>query len=64
MQNVRILVVIIAANWSESEISNMGDSIELMFHFNMAPNKFMGFDDDSQIKLNKYVAKLLQKGGQ
>ncbi|MDJ0660010.1 MAG: hypothetical protein QNJ42_11055 [Crocosphaera sp.] len=57
-----IAVVIIAQNWSASELENIDDQIDLIFHFDMSPNKFNGFDDDSQIKLNKYIEGILNNG--
>ena len=35
---------------------------DLIFHFNMSPNRFIGFDEDSQIELNRYVASILGGG--
>jgi hypothetical protein len=58
----RIIVVIIAENWSAAELQTIGAQIDLIFHFNMSPNKFMGFDEAAQIRLNKYIASIL--GGQ
>lgn len=57
-----IVAVIIAENWSASELQTIGAQIDLVFHFNMSPNKFMGFDEDAQIRFNKYIASIL--GGQ
>ena len=54
-----IAAVIIAQNWSTSELGNMNDHIDLIFHFNMSPNKFNGFDEASQITLNKYIEGVL-----
>jgi HAMP domain-containing protein len=54
-----IAVVIVAENWSPIEIKTIDDSIDIIFHFNMSPNKFEGFDEDSQIMLNQHIAKLL-----
>ena len=51
--------VIIAQNWSSLELGNIDDQIDLIFHFDMSPNKFVGFDDSAQIKLNKYVEEIL-----
>lgn len=57
-RNDHIVVVIVAENWSPREIHAIGNSIDLMFHVNMSPNKFVGFDDDAQVKLNQYVNKI------
>jgi hypothetical protein len=54
-----IMVVIIAQNWSASELGNINDRIDLIFHFNMSPNKFQGFDERTQIGLNKYIEGIL-----
>ncbi len=59
LPNYRIIVVIIAENWSAREITSITDQIDAIFHFNMSPNKFTGFDDSAQIKLNKLVEKVL-----
>ena len=56
-----IAAVIVAQNWSPTEINNIDDQIDLIFHFNMSPNKFDGFDEDAQIKLNQYVHKILNR---
>lgn len=57
-----IVVVIIAENWSTSEIATIGNLIDMVLHFNMSPNKFVGFDDEAQIKFNRYVAQILEEG--
>lgn len=54
--------VIIAQNWSASELGNIDDQIDLVFHFDMSPNKFNGFDEDSQIRMNKYIEGVLNNG--
>jgi len=54
--------VIIARNWSIFELGNIDDQIDLIFHFDWNPNKFSGFDDDAQIRLNKYVEGILNNG--
>ena len=58
VQNPHLVVVIIAENWSPEELLTIDKSIDIIFHFNMNPNKFFGFDDDSQQKLNKYIETL------
>lgn len=60
--NVHIAVIIIAQNWSPIELKTISDEIDIVFHFNMSPNKFVGFDEDSQVKLNKYIESILKKG--
>ena len=57
--NCHIVVIIIAENWSKSEMTTMGNQIDEIFHFDMSPNKFIGFDEDAQIKFNKYIVKIL-----
>lgn len=57
-----IMAVIIAQNWSALELENIDDQIDLIFHFDMSPNKFNGFDEDSQIQLNKYIEGILTNG--
>jgi len=54
--NIRVIV---AENWSASEITNIDAQIDMIFHFNMNPNKFMGFNEEAQIKFNKYMATIL-----
>lgn len=56
-----IVAVIVARNWSSAEIGDINDRTDLIFHFNMSPNKFDGFDEDSQIRLNRYVQKMLNR---
>jgi hypothetical protein len=60
LDNYHIAVIIVAENWSVSEISTITNEIDQIFHFNMSPNKFHGFDDDSQITLNKYIENILK----
>jgi len=55
LENYHIAVVIVAENWSSAEMKVIDDAIDLIFHFDMSPNQFVGFDDDSQVKFNKYV---------
>jgi len=61
VENSHIIVVIIAENWSPEELNTIDVIAEFIFHFNMNPNKFTGFDDESQQKLNKYIDRLLKK---
>lgn len=58
----KIIVIIVAENWSVSEIENLDNLVDLIFHFNMNPYIFEGFDDESQIKLNKFVGGILNGG--
>jgi hypothetical protein len=58
MQNPHLVVVIIAENWSPEELNTIDKTIDAVFHFNMNPNKFAGFDDETQQKLNKYIESL------
>ena len=60
LDNYHIAVIIVAENWSVSEISTITNEIDQIFHFNMSPNKFHGFDDESQIVFNKYIEKVLK----
>lgn len=55
---VKFAVVIIADNWAPSELQSIQDKIDIVFYFNMNPNKFFGFDEESQISLNKYLETL------
>lgn len=57
-RNDHIIVVIIAENWSPREIETIDNAIDLIFHFNMSPNGFEGFDESAQIKLNQYIEKI------
>jgi hypothetical protein len=56
------IVIIIAENWSESEITTIDCEIDLVFYFNMNPNKFYGFDEESQVRLNKYIESIFRLG--
>ncbi len=56
-----IVVVIVAENWSVSEIQSITDQIDMIFHFNMSPNKFMGFDEKSQVELNRFIQDIFNK---
>ena len=57
--NYHMAAVIIARNWSTSELENINDQIDLVFHFDLNPNTFGGFDENAQIKLNKYIEGIL-----
>lgn len=57
-KNDHIVVVIVAENWSPREIETIDNAIDLIFHFNMSPNEFEGFDESAQIKLNQYIEKI------
>jgi hypothetical protein len=59
INNYHIVVIIVAENWSASEIATIDNQIDMIFHFNMNPNKFRGFDEESQIKFNKYMTTIL-----
>lgn len=54
-----IVAVIIAQNWSPRELENIANQIDQVFHFSMSPNSFVGFDDDSQYRFNRYVESVL-----
>lgn len=54
-ESARFIGVIIAENWSPSELQSIEDKIDIVFYFNMNPNKFFGFDEKSQISLNRYI---------
>ena len=54
-----IVAVIIAENWSPTEIETIGSQIDMIFHFNMSPNRFMGFSEEAQVDFNKYIASIL-----
>lgn len=56
----RVVIVIVAANWSVTEIDNLDVHIDLIFHFDMSPYHFQGFDDESQIRLNRFVKDVLE----
>ncbi len=57
-----MIAVIVALNWSVTELDNIDDQIDKVFHFNMNPNKFVGFDEASQIQLNRYIQGVLDNG--
>lgn len=59
VSNCKIAVTIVAENWSVSEIGNLDNLVDLIFHFNMNPYIFEGFDDNSQVKLNQFVGGIL-----
>ncbi|MFH0824052.1 MAG: hypothetical protein V2B18_14980 [Pseudomonadota bacterium] len=59
VQTPHIAAVIIAENWSGSDMDTIKDQIDLLFYFDMNPNRFLGFDEDRQIEFNKYMASIL-----
>ena len=62
IKDYHIVVIIIAENWSASEIRTIDNEIDMIFHFNMSPNKFIGFDEEAQVKFNKYIETILGGG--
>jgi len=56
-----IVVVIVAENWSPREIETIDNAIDLIFHFNMSPNAFEGFDESAQVTLNQYIEKIFSE---
>lgn len=62
VSDCHVVVVIIAENWSPAEISAIGAQIDMIIHFNMSPNRFTGFDEDAQVRLNKYIVSILGGG--
>lgn len=60
--NCHIVAVIVAENWSLAEINTIGTQIDVVFHFNMSPNNFTGFDEGAQVSLNKYMVSILGGG--
>ena len=54
-----IASVIIAENWSETEIDEQTVKHGTVFHFDESPNNFAGFDRVSQRKLNELVEKVI-----
>ena len=59
VDNFHIIGVIIAENWSASELKVIGSHLDMVFHFNMSPNQFTGFDEEAQIRLNRFVSTIL-----
>jgi len=57
-----IIATIVALNWSVNELGNMNGQIDKVYHFNMNPNKFVGFDEASQVQLNRYIQGILDNG--
>jgi nheIR len=63
VENPHIMAVIIAENWSPIELVAIDNLIDIIFHFNMSPNNFFGFDDKSQVRLNKYIESIFRPKG-
>lgn len=55
-----IAVVIVATNWSNSEIASILKDIDIVFHFDMNPNELSILDDDSQREINIYIERILK----
>jgi hypothetical protein len=45
--------------YPEQECDYLLSSCSQIFYFERSPNNFEGFDDESQIKLNKYIESIL-----
>ena len=60
-EKYHISAVIIAQNWSVSELEHIAKQMDLIFHFDMNPNQFDGFDEKTQVRLNKYIEGLLNE---
>lgn len=58
-----LAVVIIAQNWSVSEIDVIQSEINRVFYYDMNPNMFNGFDEKSQIEFNRFVEEILNDEG-
>ena len=54
-----ICLIIIAKNWSPREIESIEGLIDTVFHFDVNPNIFSGFDDGNQVKLNLFIQEIL-----
>lgn len=54
-----IAFVIIAQNWSTTEIDHLAEAYEEVFYFNTNPNAFVGFDEAKQKDMNRLVERLL-----
>lgn len=54
-----VIAVIIAKNWSDSELENIRSQINKLYHFDLNPNSFINFDETSQIDLNRYIHGIL-----
>jgi hypothetical protein len=54
-----IAFVIIAQNWASEELHQLEKVYEHVFYFDKNPNTFIGFDDASQIEMNKLVERIL-----
>jgi hypothetical protein len=57
--NAVIAFVIIAQNWSNEELRQLEKVYEHVFYFDQNPNTFIGFDDESQVEMNKLVERIL-----
>lgn len=57
--NYHIVVIIVAENWSASEIKSITNQIDMIFNYNMNQNQFTGFDEESQVKFNKYIETII-----
>lgn len=55
-----IAFVIIAQNWSAEELATLQTHYEKVFYFDKNPNNFLGFDERSQVEMNKLVERLLE----
>lgn len=50
-----IAAVIVAENWASSAMTVIDNVIDIIFHFDMSPIQFVGFDDEAQVKFNRYI---------
>jgi len=55
----RIALVIIAKNWSNNEIKSILNDLDVVFHFDMNPNRLTILDEESQKKINIYIEEVL-----
>jgi len=54
-----IAFVVVAQNWSSAELDELENKHEHVFYFDQNPNTFIGFDDQSQVEMNKLVERIL-----
>lgn len=59
--NSHFAAVIIAENWDPKELKALSDLIDIVFYFDINPDQFENFDENSQLELNKYIQDILEK---
>lgn len=55
-----IVPVVVAENWSQDELDLKNVDYSEVFYFPVNPNRFVGFGEKEQVRLNRFIEKVLE----